>query len=261
MSKKNLRAIVTDLSKFDGDNFIVTEQSDVMQLSSLISDIKDTMKAYGNIPALAAPQLGENVRLFCIRFYDNTIRTFVNPFLMKHEKEMVLSRETCASIPGKEFIIPRYKKIYLQYQDEAGLVSNCILEDTSAAICQQMLDLVNGVTLEDYGLEVIDGYDDAPEEERAEVIKYYLNWLQQMSVDLQKEVETNPKLYEMSKAIDFMTAQALGQVEVEQVEISKEEAEQLAKERENFYKEMEEKNKPVEKKKRGRPKKSTSGDK
>ena len=252
MSKKYVRAIIKDLSKFDGDNAMITEETDVMQLNSVLSELKDVLKINDDLPALSAPQIGENIRAFCIKFSPKDIEVFLNPGIMKHDGGMILSRESNASIPDKEFLIPRYKKVYVQYQNEVGTVCSVLLEDASACICQQMIDLLNGITLEDYGLEIIKEFDEATDEEREEVIKYYLEQLQKLSNDLREEINNNPTMLQFDKAIDFMTAKALGEVDVEEVELTKEQYDELADIRESMFKDKKE-----TKKKRGRPKKST----
>jgi peptide deformylase len=48
----------------------------------IIGKIKEAMEADSAILALAAPQIGIDSRIFCIRFNDQ-IKTFINPIITK----------------------------------------------------------------------------------------------------------------------------------------------------------------------------------
>ena len=79
---------------------------------------------------------------------------------------------------------------------------------------QQMLDLLDGVMLEDYGLEVMEGFDEASQEERDEIIHMYLDYLHGQMDELQKDIEKDKDHARMNEAIDFMEQAKLGNIEV-----------------------------------------------
>ena len=72
----------------------------------IILALKETMREKG-LQSLSAPQIGYDKRILCLRFGDNDYRTFINPAI-ENNSGITMSRETCSSIPGKEFIIPSF---------------------------------------------------------------------------------------------------------------------------------------------------------
>ena len=68
-----------------------------------LKKFKTKVNANDNLYALAAPQIGINKRIFCLRFNDQ-IKTFINPIITK-KKGISIVVETCVSMPGKEIVI------------------------------------------------------------------------------------------------------------------------------------------------------------
>lgn len=56
-------------------------------VKNIAKDLKKTIVKYKDLVALSAPQLGYKYRIFCMRFKDGSIRTFVNPLIVTREKE------------------------------------------------------------------------------------------------------------------------------------------------------------------------------
>lgn len=202
----------------------IDAQVNYLKVKTIIKDLKDTMYANPDIISLAAPQIGQAYRIFCIRFSNGDIRAFINPMIIKRE-DLVLSREVNASIKGKEFIIPRNKIIHAAYQLPTGNSEVNKFEDAPGFIFQQMVDLLDGVLLDDYGLEVIPEFDEASDEEREEVIKAYIDSLKLEETNLKDEINANPELKKMNDSIEFMTKVALGDVKLEK--ITQEEAKEI----------------------------------
>jgi peptide deformylase len=82
----------------------------------IINKIKEVMEYNPEILALAAPQIGINKRIFCLRFSDQ-IKTFINPIITK-KKGLNITIETCASMPGKEIVIGRPEEITVVYYND-----------------------------------------------------------------------------------------------------------------------------------------------
>lgn len=187
------------------------------EVNQIISELKDTI-IENNLTHLTAPQIGYDKRIFCINF-DGDIRTFINPMIIKTE-DIVLSREHCASFIN-DFIIPRHKEIIVAYQTPTGRTeSNRFLEPVSH-IFEQCQDLLDGVLLSDYGLEITEEFDNATEEERTEVIEYYLSSLNDTLTKLNQEIEDDEWLKKTRDAIDFMDGVIQGRVELEPVDETK----------------------------------------
>lgn len=234
------KKIITDLEKLStrASECILQDEEN---LNQTIKWIKDILYADDNLVALAAPQIGVDSRLFCIKFSGGDIRTFINP-MIKGTKGMHLSREKCISIPDKEFIIPRNDEVEVIYQTPTAKIEENIMKDVVGEVFQQMVQLLDGVLLSDIGLEVVEGWDEATEEEREEVIKVYLDGLKVANEGLKKDIEENKDTKALSDAIEFMKGVELGTVETyeEKPQLNREQRRQLEKlkkiERRKYYK-------------------------
>ena len=202
---------------------------DIKKENELVREItlqlKDTIRNNKNCIGLSANQIGYDKRIFCINFKGD-IRTFINP-IITNAKGLALSRESCMSLPSKEFIRPRNSTIYVLYQTPLGKTESVRLDKFSAYVFQHELDHLDGLTLKDIGLEIDENYDKASEEERSELLKAYLDSLDIKSKELNKEIEETPELKQMNDAINFMEAVQKGQVKVEQEKFTKEQLDEV----------------------------------
>lgn len=178
----------------------------------ITSALKKTIEKE-NIVALSANAIGYDKRIFCIKF-DEEIKTFINPVIVKAEG-LQLSREKCTSIPGKEFIVPRNTNLNVIYQRPMGKAESRQFLGVAAFIFQHELQHLDGVLLSDFALEIDEDWDNATDEEREEVIKYYLDSLDIKAKELDKEIQEDPELKKVSDAIDFMTSVYKGETKLE----------------------------------------------
>ena len=213
-SKKNyVIKIVTDLNKLSNRADEVNPDEKVAGLKPLINTVKDTLKINSQVVALCAPQVGIRKRIFCMKFKDGVIKTIINP-MITHSEGLHLSREISASIPGKEYIIPRHDSIIAMYQTENGNIEENKFEGTPCEVFEQMFYMLDGIVISDYGLEIMDGFDEASDEEKEEIITMYMDWLKGFDENLGKEIEANPKMRDFKKAIEFLSSVAKGETEV-----------------------------------------------
>lgn len=213
--------IVTDKEKLSQrcDEINVLQEGE--KALNIITKLKDTLKAKPNNIALAAPQLGYNTRIFVIRFADGEFKTYINPMITKTEG-IHLSREFNPSLPNKEYLIPRYNKIMVLFQNLKGAVDQHVIEGVVAEVFQQQVQLLDGVLLDDFGLEIFPEFDKASKKQQQEVIDWWLNNLKEKDSNLNKEINENKELLEVKKAIDFMAGVAKGDIKLEKVELKKE---------------------------------------
>lgn len=184
-------------------------------VTTIIGRLKDVLRTNDDIIALSAPQIGYPYRIFCVKFSDDEIRGFVNPLIYKYSKDIHLSREIQIGHNSNiEYIVPRFNEIEMSFQTPVGNLQSNMFTEIVGEVMQQMDDLLNGVMLEDYGLEVIDGFDEATQEEREEIIKMYLEHLQEEDKALQKVIDEDKDNAKINEAIDFMEQAKLGNVEV-----------------------------------------------
>jgi peptide deformylase len=97
---------------------------------------------------LAAPQVGIN-RNFFIACLPKPI-FFINPVVHK-SGEVVLDFESCLSIPGKIFIVPRNINVSIKAIDLDGNSFSLNLTDWNARIVQHEYDHLKGILISEIG--------------------------------------------------------------------------------------------------------------
>ena len=187
------------------------DEIDVEEAAPIVAKLKDVLFDRKEFVALAAPQIRKKKRIFGIKFANGDIRAFINPMITKTEG-LHFSRENSPSIPDKEFIVPRYDRIIAIYQTPTGAIEENIFEGAVAEVFQQMVQLLDGITLADLGLEIIPEWDEATDEEKTAVLNAYLEGLQTLGKQLDEEIKADETLSKTKGAIDFMTAVATGKV-------------------------------------------------
>jgi len=122
---------------------------------TILKDLKDTLKAQKNPEGvgLAAPQIGENLRIFAMN--DNgKIRTIINPEILEMSKEKPKKfkegekeiMEGCLSLPNYYGPVSRAKKIKIKFLDtNNGKEKVEEFKDLSAQIVQHEIDHLNGI--------------------------------------------------------------------------------------------------------------------
>lgn len=201
----------------------ISRENDGELLKEIISNLKKTMKKNGLV-SLSAPGIGYNKRIFCLDFSDNEIKTFINPVIVD-KTELKLAREVCSSLPGKEYIIPRHFEIDIIYETPTGKIKTNRFKDVASYVVQHEIDHLEGVTLEDIGLEVDNDFDLATEEEQQEIITMYLESLEKRQNILDEEINNDKELSVISDRLKFTEALASGKITFENIEelINKEE--------------------------------------
>ena len=185
-------------------------------LKEIISNIKKTMKK-NNLVSLSAPAIGYNKRVFCLDFSDNEIKTFINPVIV-NKTELKLAREICSSLPNKEYILPRHYEVDIIYETPTGKIKTNKFKDVASYVVQHELDHLEGVTLEDIGLEVDEDFDSATEDERQEIITMYLESLERRQKILDEEINNDEELSVVSDRLKFTEALASGKITFEHLE-------------------------------------------
>lgn len=208
--------IITDIEKLGVRSDEIDVRKGGKKVQEIVLALKNTIRD-NNLLGLSAPQIGEPYRIFCLAFdKGKNIKTFINPILESVDG-FELSKETCHSIPGKTFIRPRHAKITALYLTPLGKVESTKLVGFSARLFQHHLDHLDGLLLSDVGLEVEQDFFDATDEERAEVIKAYLESLDIKEKEIKKEIEEDSDLKAQSDAINYMQGVATGKIKVERV--------------------------------------------
>ncbi|MGE5335148.1 MAG: peptide deformylase [Nitrososphaerota archaeon] len=126
-------------------------------LERLVQDLWETMREAPGV-GLAAPQIGESVRVLVAEYEDNKV-ALVNPEIIKASEEQELGTEGCLSIPG--YVgdnVPRALAVTVKARDPKGKDIRIKAEGWFARILQHEIDHLNGVLF----IDLIDPKDIRP---------------------------------------------------------------------------------------------------
>lgn len=209
------------------DKVIITDVEELSKVSSEINPIKENKLVKGvildmknvirhnKLLGLAAPQIGCNRRIVVLNF-NGDLRAFVDPQIVSCD-EMMLNKETCQSIPGKMFIIPRYNKISIRSFTATGKLQDCTLSGIAAYKMQHEIDHLDGVLVSDIGMEIDEDFDKLTESEKEEIIKLYLDAIDEKKAEVEKEINEDEQLKLMKEGIDFVRAVEAGEITITDV--------------------------------------------
>lgn len=171
----------------------------------IISKLKEAMEADSTILALAAPQIGINSRIFCIRFNDQ-IKTFINPIVTK-KGNYEIKPETFVSMPGKEILITRPEELTVVYYTEEFKYEENKLLGAAARLFDQHYQLLDGVTPAELGLisepESEGSLADLSEEDIKEVKAVYKQFIEAKTKYLKEQIAKDPELSKAYKQLKF----------------------------------------------------------
>ena len=194
----------------------IDHEQNMKLIREIVANLKRTMRKK-NLSSLSAPGIGYNKRIFCIDFSGNEIKSFINPVITNAEG-LQLVREQCSSIPDKEYVVPRNSTIDVIYETPTGQIKTKRLQSVVAFVFQHEMDHLNGVTLDDIGLEVDSDFDEATQEEREEIISMYLDSLDLRQKYLEEVIDSDEELKIVSERLKFAEALARGDIEFEKQE-------------------------------------------
>ena len=123
------------------------------ELHELLADMFDTMHAAGGV-GLAAPQIGESVRVVVFGFEQNerypeapaVPRTILlNPVLTPLGNDEEEGWEGCLSVPGLRGLVPRYRRLRYRGFDPQGTPIDRTVEGFHARVVQHEVDHLEGI--------------------------------------------------------------------------------------------------------------------
>jgi len=133
-------------------------------LKSLINNMWETMYQAQGV-GLAAPQIGESVRLFIVDTYpfsdDENLsidernflkgfkKVFINPEIIVQSGEECFFNEGCLSIPGIREDVKRRGSVIIKFQDLNGTLITESLSGIAARVVQHEYDHIEGILFTD----------------------------------------------------------------------------------------------------------------
>ena len=130
-----------------------SDKFDSPELHALLDDMKASMIA-ANGAGLAAPQIGENVRVVIFEVDDNSrypnrepipYTVLINPELMPLPEEKVSDWEGCLSVPGMRGEVPRFEHLRYSGRDAFGAAFERVVDGFHARVVQHEVDHLDGM--------------------------------------------------------------------------------------------------------------------
>ncbi len=127
-----------------------------IDVKSLAEDMFETMYAANGV-GLAAPQIGQSVRLFIIdtsQMDDEEVgdfkQVFINPEIISENGEEWIFEEGCLSIPNIREDVERKDTVKIRYMDEQWEEHEEVFSGIVARILQHEYDHINGILFTDH---------------------------------------------------------------------------------------------------------------
>ena len=123
------------------------------EMQQLIDDLIDTMRD-ANGAGIAAPQVGELVRITTIEVNDNPrypykpripLTIVVNPVIEPLDDERFDNNEGCLSVPNLRGTVARWVNVRVRYLDRAGVEHDTVRRGLTAGTFQHECDHLDGV--------------------------------------------------------------------------------------------------------------------
>jgi peptide deformylase len=126
---------------------------DTPALHALVADMQDTMR-HANGAGLAAPQIGESLRLVIFGFEHNERypeaaavppTVLVNPLLTPLGTDEEEDWEGCLSVPGMRGLVPRHARLRYRGFDASGKAIDRTVDGFHARVVQHEVDHLDGI--------------------------------------------------------------------------------------------------------------------
>ena len=121
------------------------------RLRTFVQNLKETMYSFPGCVGIAAPQVGELIRLFLVDVsrrkkakFNHGLMALVNPVILEKEGEAV-SREGCLSVPEFTGNVCRATRILIEGQDLNGEPIAVQTEGFEAVAFQHEMDHLDGI--------------------------------------------------------------------------------------------------------------------
>lgn len=113
------------------------------RIKKLIQRMMEVVERANGI-GLAAPQIGESLRVILVAIPDQSVEALINPEIQKAEGE-VIGVEGCLSLPGLYGEVKRAKRVQVSYLSTEGRPMRAWMEDLAARVVQHEIDHLDGI--------------------------------------------------------------------------------------------------------------------
>lgn len=119
------------------------------QIGASMLDILYKSKGIG----LSANQVGLPFKMCVIHIPPSQPMILLNPRVVEHSNEIVLSYEGCLSVPGYFGHVKRYKEVVVEYETVTGKTENIKAQDKLCMCLQHEIDHLEGKLFIEYAPE------------------------------------------------------------------------------------------------------------
>jgi len=131
------------------------------KIQKIISDMKNALASQDDGVAIAAPQIGVNLRIFVVsnkvfETADAKDEVYINPKIIKRSRKKNKVEEGCLSVRGTFGNIVRHEKITIEARNENGDKITRGGSNLLAQIFQHETDHLDGVLFVDNATDLID---------------------------------------------------------------------------------------------------------
>jgi peptide deformylase len=120
----------------------------VADLAATLADFRER-KGFGR--AIAAPQIGESVRIVYMNAGEP--RALLNPVIVARSEEQMELWDDCFSFPDLMVRVRRSVSVTVRYQDERGAERELVAKNQLAELLQHELDHVEGLLATDRAID------------------------------------------------------------------------------------------------------------
>jgi peptide deformylase len=113
------------------------------EIQELIGDMTETLQHSEGI-GLAAPQIGESLRLIVVMYNDRPL-ALVNPKIIKKSWRKVTSEEGCLSLPDVFGRLRRHKSVTVKARNPEGAKVTIPAKGLESIVMQHEIDHLNGI--------------------------------------------------------------------------------------------------------------------
>lgn len=129
-------------------------------LQILVDDMVETMRQAPGV-GLAAPQVGESIRLIVIEYGDEDneelppkLYTMLNPEITRTSSETIVDTEGCLSIPGLQGDVERFTAVTVKGLNRHGQPMTVKAKGWLARILQHEIDHLDGILFVDRAVKL-----------------------------------------------------------------------------------------------------------
>ena len=122
------------------------------EILDLIKEMKATLAVAKNGVGLAAPQVGQNIRLFVVaeEIAKGGHTVFINPEITQVAQKILTEEEGCLSLPGDWHELARADKVTIKALDETDNKFKIRVKGILARLMLHEVDHLNGVLFVDH---------------------------------------------------------------------------------------------------------------